>query len=90
MTGAAPGCLNLRGTLATLLEQKAGELTVSMALIGDKVPGVASKYVARDVPAFLENYSPLRQVEDGLSHGLTDGGSHALVTKKRRSEPDRA
>ena len=82
MTGAAPGCLNLRGTLATLLKQKAGELTVSMALIRDKVPGVASKYVTRDVPAFLENYSPLRQVEDGLSHGLTDGGSHALVTKK--------
>ena len=43
---------------------------------------MASRYVTRDLPAFLENYSPLRQIEDGLSHGLTDGRSPVLVTKK--------
>ena len=48
---------NLRDTFATLVERKAGDLTVSMALIRDKVPGVASRYVTRDLPALLENLS---------------------------------
>ena len=65
---------NLRDTFATLVERKAGDLTVSMALIRDKVPGVASRYVTRDLPALLSTYSPLRQIEDGLSPGLSDGG----------------
>ena len=65
---------NLRDTFATLVERKAGDLTVSMALIRDKVPGVASRYVTRDLPALLENHSPLRQIEDKLSPGLTDRG----------------
>ena len=56
------------------MEWKAGDFTVSMALIRDKVPGVASRYVTRDLPALLESYSPLRQIEDGLSPRLTDGG----------------
>ena len=29
------------------------------------MPGVASRYVTRDLPALLENYSPRRQTEDG-------------------------
>jgi len=74
---------NLRDTFATLVERKAGDLTVSMALIRDKVPGVASRYVTRDLPALLESYSPLRQIEDGLSPGLTDGGEPGPDDEKR-------
>ena len=74
---------NLRDTFATLVERKAGDLTVSMALIRDKVPGVASRYVTRDLPALLESYSPLRQIEDGLSPGLTDGGEPRPGNKER-------
>ncbi len=54
---------NLRATFATLVNRKAGDLTVSMALIRDKVPGVAPRYVTRDLPDLLESYSPLRQIE---------------------------
>ena len=74
---------NLRDTFATLVERKAGDLTVSMALIRDKVPGVASRYVTRDLPALLESYSPLRQIEGGLSPGLTDGGEPGPDDEKR-------
>jgi len=74
---------NLRDTFATLVERKAGDLTVSMALIRDKVPGVASRYVTRDLPALLESYSPLRQIEDGLSLGLTDGGEPSPGNEER-------
>ena len=73
---------NLRDTFATLVERKAGDLTVSMALIRDKVPGVASRYVTRDLPALLENYSPIRQIEDGLSPGLTDWGEPGSDNKE--------
>ena len=44
---------------------------------------MASRYVTRDLPAFLKNYSPLRQIEDGLSHGLTDGGEPGPDDEKR-------
>ena len=54
-----------------------------MALIRDKVPVVASRYVTRDLPALLESYSPLRQIEDGLSPGLTDGGKPRTGNKER-------
>ena len=85
---------NLRDTFATLVERKAGDLTVSMALIRDKVPGVASRYVTRDLPALLENYSPLRQIEDGLSPGLTDGGEPSPGNEERgvpgSNEPESA
>ena len=74
---------NLRDTFATLVERKAGDLTVSMALIRDKVPGVASRYVTRDLPALLESYSPLRQIEGGLSPGLTDGGEPSPGNEER-------
>jgi integrase len=65
---------NMRDTFATLVERKAGDLTVSMALIRDKVPGVASRYVTRDLPSLLENHSPLRQI----------GGEHSPVLAERR------
>ena len=74
---------NLRDTFATLVERKAGDLTVSMALIRDKVPGVASRYVTRDLPDLLEKHSPLRQIEGGLSPGLTDGGEPGPEDEKR-------
>ena len=74
---------NLRDTFATLVERKAGDLTVSMALIRDKVPGVASRYVTRDLPTLLENYSPIRQIEDGLSPGLTDRGEPGSDNEER-------
>jgi hypothetical protein len=64
----------MRDTFATLVERKAGDLTVSMALIRDKVPGVASRYVTRDLPSLLENHSPLRQI----------GGEHSPVLAERR------
>ncbi len=54
-----------------------------MALIRDKVPGVASRYVTRDLAALLESYSPLRQIEDGLSPGLTDGGEPSPGNEER-------
>ena len=65
---------NMRDTFATLVERNAGDLTVSMALIRDKVPGVASRYVTRDLPSLLENHSPLRQI----------GGEHSPVLAERR------
>ena len=34
-----------------------------MQLIRDKVPGVASRYVKRDLPALLERHSPIRRLE---------------------------
>ena len=74
---------NLRDTFATLVERKAGDLTVSMALIRDKVPGVASRYVTRDLPSLLENHSPLRQIEGELSPGLTEGGEPGPEDEKR-------
>ena len=63
---------NMRDTFATLVERKAGDLTVSMALIRDKVPGVASRYVTRDLPSLLENHSPLRQIGGEHSPGLAE------------------
>jgi hypothetical protein len=55
---------------------------------------VASRYVTRDLQAFLENYSPLRQIEDGLSPGLTDGGEPRPGNKERgapgSNEPESA
>ena len=74
---------NLRDTFATLVDRKAVDLTVSMALIRDKVPGVAPSYVTRDLPALLESYSPLRQTEEGLSPGLTDGREPRPGDKER-------
>ena len=65
---------NLRDTFATLVDWKARNLTVSTALIRDRIPGVASRYVTRNLPSLLESYSPLRQIEGELSPGLTDGG----------------
>ena len=44
---------------------------------------MASRYVTRDLPALLESYSPLRQIEDGLSPGLTDGGEPSPGDKER-------
>ena len=63
---------NMRDTFATLVERKAGDLTVSMALIRDKVPGVASRYVTRDLPSLLANHSPLRQIGGEHSPGLAE------------------
>ena len=74
---------NLRDTFATLVERASGDLTVSMALIRDRVPGVASRYVTRDLPALLGRHSPLRQIEGGLSPGLTDGGEPGPEDEKR-------
>tara|TARA_Y100000588_G_scaffold54738_1_gene52078 strand:+ start:838 stop:1068 length:231 start_codon:yes stop_codon:yes gene_type:complete len=54
-----------------------------MALIRDNVPGVASRYVTRDLPALLENYSPVRQIEDRLSPGLTDRGEPESDNEER-------
>ena len=54
-----------------------------MALIRDKVPGVASRYVTRDLPALLEKHSPLRQIEGGLSPGLTEQGEPGPDDGKR-------
>ena len=51
---------NLRDTFATIVTEASGDLTLAMALIRDKVPGVASRYVKRDLPALLEAHSPLR------------------------------
>ena len=53
---------NLRDTFATLVTKESGDQTLAMALIRDKIPGVASRYVARDLPILLERFSPLRQV----------------------------
>ena len=54
---------NLRHTFATIVTEESGDLTVAMQLIRDKVPGVAFRYVKRDLPALLERYSPIRQLE---------------------------
>jgi len=54
---------NLRDTFATLVTAESGSLTLPMQLIRDKVPGVALRYVHRDLPALLEQYSPVRQLE---------------------------
>jgi len=54
-----------------------------MALIRDKVPGVASRYVTRDLPSLLESYSPLRQIEGELSPDLTEGGEPGPDDEKR-------
>ena len=35
------------------------------------------------LPDLLENYSPIRQIEDGLSPGLTDGGEPGPGDKER-------
>ena len=53
---------NLRDTFATLVTEESGDLTLAMQLIRDRVPGVASRYVKRDLPALLERYSPIRQL----------------------------
>ena len=47
------------------------------------MPGVASRYVTRDLPPLLENYFPLRQIEGGLSPDRTDGGEPRPGDKKR-------
>ena len=44
-------------------DEERGDLTLAMQLIRDKVPGVASRYVKRDLPALLERHSPIRQLE---------------------------
>ena len=44
---------------------------------------MASRYVTRDLPALSENYSPLRQIEGGLSTGLTDGREPRPGNKER-------
>ena len=74
---------NMRDTFATLVERKAGDLTVSMALIRDKVPGVASRYVTRDLPSLLENHSPLRQIGGEHSPGLAERRVPGPENKKR-------
>ena len=53
---------NLRDTFTTLVDRDSGDLTVAMNLIRDKLPGVASRYVKRDLPSLLERHSPLRQL----------------------------
>ena len=53
----------LRDTFATLVTEESGDLTLAMQLIRDRVPGVASRYVKRDLPALLERHSPIRQLE---------------------------
>jgi hypothetical protein len=80
---AYPQELSHSGTFATLVGRNTGDLTISMALIRDKVPGVASRYVARDLPSLLENHSPLRQIKGELSPGLTDGGEPGPDDEKR-------
>ena len=60
-------CHNLRDTFATLVTRDSGDLTLGMALIRDKVPGVAPLYVERDLPALFERYSPLRQITGSLA-----------------------
>jgi len=74
---------NMRDTFATLVERKAGDLTVSMALIRDKVPGVSSRYVTRDLPSLLENHSPLRQIGGEHSPGLAERREPGPEDKKR-------
>ena len=54
---------NPRDTFATLVTEESGDLTLAMQLIRDKVPGVALRYVQRDLPALLERYSPVRQLK---------------------------
>ena len=64
---------NLRDTLATLVSEESGDLTLAMQLIRDKVPGVALRYVQRDLPALLERYSPVRQLERKASPLVEEG-----------------
>ena len=40
---------NLRDTFTTLVDRDSGDLTVAMNLIRDNLPGVASRYVKRDL-----------------------------------------
>lgn len=61
-------CHNLRDTFATWVTKESGDLTLEVALIRDKVPGVAPRYVECDLPALLERYSPLRQNVGSLAH----------------------
>ena len=45
-----------------MVGKESGDLTLGMALIRAKVPGVASRAVVRDLPDILERYSPVRQI----------------------------
>jgi integrase len=53
---------DLRRTFATQVTERSGDELLGMRLIRDRVPGVALRYVLRDLPALLERYSPLRRV----------------------------
>jgi hypothetical protein len=79
---AYPEEFSHRDTFATLVERKEGDLTVSVALIMDKVPGVASRYVTRDLPSLLENHSPFWQIKRELSPGLPERGVPGPEDKK--------
>jgi len=47
------------------VERKSGDLAGSMASVKDKVPEVESRYVTRDLLAFLESYPRYRRSKTG-------------------------
>ena len=76
---------NLRDTFATLVTEESGDLTLAMQLIRGKVPGVASRYVKRDLPARLERYSPIRQARGKPSPQV--GESPSSLNRRGGSTP---
>jgi len=52
----------LRKTFATIVAESASDEVLAMRLLRDRIPGMASTYIARDLPAMLAQFSPLRQV----------------------------
>ena len=56
------------------MNEESGDLTLAMQLIRDRVPGVASRYVKRDLPALLERHSPIRQLESKPSPLVGESG----------------
>ena len=63
---------DLRRTFISLVTEVSGDELLGMRLARDRVPGVNDRYVSRDLPALLAEFSPLSLLR-GISPSQEDG-----------------
>jgi integrase len=68
---------DLRRTCSTLVAEATGDEVLAMRLLRDRVPGVTSRYIRRDLPGALARYSPLRQVRGSSASNARESGGSA-------------
>ena len=62
---------DLRRTFGSLVADASGDTLLAEKLLRHVLPGVADRYIVRDLPPLLEKWSPVRLVQGGFDSPLS-------------------